>query len=63
MDGVVNWYDEKQGRGFITGRDGDDVFVYRSSLDFLTLLHAGDHIEYDVVTTMNGPQAVNVKVI
>ncbi len=63
MNGVVNWYDEKQGCGFITSREGNDVFVYRSSLDFLTILHAGDNIEYDVVSTMKGPQAVNVKVV
>ena len=63
MNGVVNWYDENQGRGFITSRDGNDVFVYRSSLDFLTILHAGDRIEYDVVSTMKGPQAVHVKIL
>jgi cold shock protein len=63
MDGVVNWYDDKQGRGFVTGSDGTDVFVYQSSLDFLTILHPGDHIEYEVVKTENGPQAKKIKVL
>jgi len=63
VNGVVNWYDEKQGRGYITGRDGTDVFVYKSSLDFLMILHPGDRIEYDVVTTMKGPQAEHVKIL
>ena len=63
MDGVVNWYDEQQGRGFITSSDGSDVFVYRTALDFLTLLHAGDHVEYDVAPEPNGPHAINVKVL
>jgi cold shock CspA family protein len=63
MDGIVNWYDEQQGRGFITGRDGNDVFVYKSSLDFLTILHSGDRIEYEVVMTASGPQAKQIKVL
>lgn len=63
MDGVVNWYDEKDGRGFITGHDGADVFVYKSSLDFLTILHPGDLIEYNVVMTTKGPQAEHIKIL
>jgi len=63
MDGIVNWYDERQGRGFVTGSDGTDVFVYQSALDFLTILHPGDHIEYEVVETEKGPQAKQVKVL
>lgn len=63
MKGTVNWYNESQGKGFICGSDGIDLFVYRSSLDFLTLLHAGDDVEYDIRKTGTDLQAVNIKTI
>lgn len=49
--------------GLICGSDGTDLFVYQSSIDFLTLLHAGDEVEYDVWRTGNGVQAVDLKTI
>jgi|APFre7841882654_1041346.scaffolds.fasta_scaffold08259_2 CspA family cold shock protein len=61
MKGTVNWYNEIQGKGFICGVDGKDLFVYRSSLDFLTLLHAGDEVDYEVRESGDGPQAVNIR--
>jgi len=63
MKGIVNWYNEAQGKGLICGSDGTDLFVYRSSLDFLTLLHAGDEVEYDVRKTGSALQAINLKTI
>jgi len=61
MKGTVNWYNEAQGKGFICGSDGADLFVYQSSLDFLTLLHAGDEVEYDVRKTDKDIRAVNLR--
>lgn len=44
MKGTVNWYNEAQGKGFICSSDRIVIFVNRSSLDFLTRLHAGDDV-------------------
>ena len=30
--GIVKWYDSEKGFGFITGDDGEDVFVHVSTL-------------------------------
>jgi len=30
MQGIVKWFDEKKGYGFIGGDDGRDVFVHYS---------------------------------
>ena len=61
MKGIVNWYNEQKGLGFVCGEDGNDVFVYRKSIDFLTLLNAGDAVEYDVKNAEQGFNAFNVK--
>ncbi|MCX6666148.1 MAG: cold shock domain-containing protein [Euryarchaeota archaeon] len=61
MKGIVNWYNEQKGYGFVCGEDGNDVFVYRKAIDFLTLLNAGDAVEYDVQNAEQGFNAFNVK--
>jgi len=61
MKGIVNWYNEQKGYGFVSGEDGSDVFVYRKAIDFLTLLNAGDTVEYDVRNAEQGFNAFNVK--
>ncbi len=61
MKGIVNWYKEKDGYGFITGEDGKDVFVYKKALHFLTLLNAGDMVEYQIQPSNQGSEAVNLK--
>ena len=61
MKGIVNWYSDKKKNGLIEGMDGKDVMVYEKDLPFLTILHAGDPIEYSVIKTIDGDKATKIK--
>ncbi len=63
MKGVVNWYSDKKKCGFIEGQDGKSVMVYDKDVPFLTLLHAGDPVEYLIEKTTNGIKAIKIKEI
>ena len=61
-EGVVKWFNEKKGFGFISIDQGDDVFVHYSAIDgegFKTL-YEGDRVEFDVVDGERGSRASNV---
>ena len=61
MKGNIKWYNARKGFGFITGEDGKDVFLHRTSLAEETALNDGDSVSYDVESSERGPQAKNVK--
>jgi cold shock CspA family protein len=61
MKGIVNWYSDKKKQGLIEGQDGKNVMVYEKDIPFLTLLHAGDFVEYIVEKTVKGLKAINIK--
>lgn len=61
--GVVKWFNEQKGFGFITPADGSsDVFVHYSAIEgkgFKKLVE-GQRVRYDVETTPKGLSAKNV---
>jgi CspA family cold shock protein len=60
--GVVRWFNNAKGYGFL-GRDGGpDVFVHFSSIqgDGYKSLKEGEEVEYDVIQGDKGPQADQV---
>jgi cold shock protein len=60
--GVVRWFNNAKGYGFL-GRDGGaDVFVHYTSIqsDGYKSLKEGEEVEYDVVQGEKGPQADKV---
>ena len=60
--GTVKWFNAEKGYGFITGEDGQDVFVHFSAINgtgFKTLAE-GDTVEFEVVQGPKGLQAANV---
>lgn len=61
MKGIVNWYSDTKKCGLIEGQDGRNVMVYEKDLPFLTLLHAGDPVEYLIGKTTNGIKAIKIK--
>ena len=61
MEGTVKWYNPRKGFGFISGEDGKDVFVHRSSIPDGTYLNEGDKVDYQLEDSERGPQATNVK--
>ena len=60
--GTVKWFNAEKGYGFITGEDGQDVFVHFSAIvqDGFKSLEEGQEVEFDVVEGARGPQAANV---
>jgi len=61
-EGIVKWFSEKKGYGFIEQDDGRDVFVHYSSImgqGFKTLTD-GQRVSFDVEENDKGPVAKNV---
>jgi len=63
MKGIVNWYSDKEKQGLIEGQNGENLMVYEKDVPFLTLLHAGDPVEYIMEKTTNGLKAIKIKEI
>jgi len=62
-EGVVKWFNEKKGYGFISTDEGQDVFVHFSSIlgsGFKTL-YEGQRVRFEVEQGQKGPQAINVE--
>ncbi|MGC9467274.1 MAG: cold shock domain-containing protein [Anaerolineae bacterium] len=59
--GVVKWYSDEKHFGFITQKDGTDVFFHRTNIEG-DPANFGENAQvwYELTTTDRGPQAVNV---
>lgn len=62
--GTVKWFNDAKGFGFITGQNGEDVFVHFSAIQSAGFrsLREGAQVEYDVTQGPKGLQAANVTV-
>ena len=63
--GVVKWFNEQKGFGFISTDGAEDVFVHYSAIQsagFRTL-QEGQRVEFETERTPKGMQAVNVRII
>ncbi|ABP66517.1 cold-shock protein [Caldicellulosiruptor changbaiensis] len=63
MRGRVKWFNPEKGYGFISTENGDDVFVHFSAINMegYKTLAEGQMVEFDVVKSERGNQAVNVR--
>lgn len=49
--GIVKWFNDRKGVGFISQKNGNDVFVHHSSIQCkggIKTLLAGDNVEFDI---------------
>ncbi len=60
--GVVKWFNDSKGYGFIQQASGEDEFVHFSEIQGAghRTLAEGDPVEFDVPQGPKGLQAVNV---
>lgn len=60
--GIVKWFNNSKGYGFIGREGGADVFVHYSAIqsDGYKTLKEGDEVEFSIVQGPKGPQADGV---
>ena len=61
--GTVKWFNSEKGYGFISGDDGQDVFVHFTAIsgEGFRSLEQGQRVEFEVTEGRKGPQASNVR--
>jgi len=62
--GIVKWFSEKKGFGFIVPDDGgEELFVHQSNIamEGFRVLNEGQSVEYEQTEGKKGPEASEVK--
>ena len=65
MIGRVKWFNNEKGYGFIEFKENEDIFVHYSAieLDGYKTLSEGQLVEFKLIETSKGYQAINVKLV
>ncbi len=64
--GIVKWFNESRGYGFITpSSGGDDVFVHYSAIlmDGYKTLYEGQQVEFGIEDGPRGPEAIHIRAV
>jgi len=63
MIGRVKWFNNEKGYGFIDNEGKEDIFVHYSAIsqDGYKTLAEGQMVEFELIETPKGLQAINVK--
>lgn len=63
--GKIKWFNDQKGYGFITPKNGKDVFIHHSAINMngYRTLKENDEVEFEVVEGERGSQAANVRKI
>ena len=63
-EGIVKWFSDQKGYGFIERENGEDLFVHYSSIvnqGGFKSLSEGDRVRFEIGEGRKGPAAVNVE--
>jgi len=64
--GIVRWYDDIEGHGFIARKQGEEIYVHYSAIlcdEGRCFLEEGDPVEFTVIEGKDGLQAQEVAVL
>ena len=61
--GIIKWFNNEKGYGFINGSADEDIFVHYTSIkqDGYKTLSEGQVVEFNLIKTDKGLQATDVK--
>ena len=64
-EGIVKWFNDRKGFGFIEQESGPDVFVHHSGINAsgFKSLKEGDRVSFEIKQGPKGPSAENVTVV
>ena len=64
-NGIVKWFNNEKGFGFISVEGGDDVFAHFSAIqtDGYKTLEEGQKVSFEIVQGARGPQAENITIL
>ena len=62
-NGIVKWFNDRKGYGFIQQENGEDIFVHYSSINMpgYKSLAEGEQVTFEVEEGDRGPVAKNVQ--
>lgn len=60
--GIIKWFNNEKGYGFINGYSNEDIFVHYTSIKIngYRTLSEGQEVTYQLIKTDKGLQATNV---
>lgn len=63
--GIIKWFNNEKGYGFINGPVDEDIFVHYTAIkqDGYRTLSEGQTVEFNLIKTEKGLQAIDVKTV
>ena len=63
--GIIKWFNNEKGYGFINGSVDEDIFVHYTAIkqDGYRTLSEGQTVEFNLIKTEKGLQAIDVKTV
>lgn len=60
--GIIKWFNNEKGYGFINGNLNEDIFVHYTAINIngYRTLSEGEEVQYNLIETVKGLQAIDV---